>query len=258
MKVLRWSQGGRSWQPVESEAPEGLGGAQVGLYEVLMTSASAYALSLHADRIARSWERLTGGPFSAEDVPPLPDVRAEVIRQQWPALRFEVRKFAEASAVAQIRRRDKPSLKPPLRLLPIEAGATDAAYPHKSVERDHLRRAYERAVAAGADDALFVVGGEVRESAQAFVGFVTAEALVLPPLRQDVLPSTTRTAAADWCREKGHTVIERPIRMGELGDGALIYGNALIGLVAAFPVGRLAVPLPGWFDAPSIGRRLSE
>ena len=81
MTVLRWSQVGRSWEPVEGEAPEGLGGAQVGLYETLMTSASAYALSLHADRIARSWERLTGRPFSAEAVPPLPDVRAEVIRQ---------------------------------------------------------------------------------------------------------------------------------------------------------------------------------
>ena len=53
-------------------------------------------------------------------------------------------------------------------------------------------------------------------------------------------------------------MIERPIRMSELGDGTLIYGNALIGLVAAFAVGRLAVPLPGWFDAPAIGRRLSE
>jgi len=173
-------------------------------------------------------------------------------------LRFEVRKFADESTVAQIRRRDKPSVKPPVQLLPIEVDAVDAAYPHKSVERDHLRRAYERAVAAGADDALFVVGGEVRETAQAFVGFVTAEALVLPPLRQDVLPSTTRTAAADWCRENGRAVIERPIRMGELDDGTLIYGNALIGLLPAFVAGRAAVPLPGWFDAPAIGRRLSE
>ena len=77
MTVFRWSQVGRSWRPVEGEAPEGLDSAQVGLYEVLMTSASAYALSLHADRIARSWERLTGRPFSSEAVPPLPDVRAE-------------------------------------------------------------------------------------------------------------------------------------------------------------------------------------
>jgi branched-subunit amino acid aminotransferase/4-amino-4-deoxychorismate lyase len=258
MTVLRWSQVGRSWQPVEDEAPEGLGGAQVGLYEVLMTSASAYALSLHADRIARSWEQLTGRPFSAEDVPPLPDVRAEGLRQQWPALRFEVRRFPDGSTVAQIRRRDRPAVEPPLRLLPMEADAADAAYPHKSVERDHLRRAYERAIAAGADDALFVVGGEVRETAQAFVGFVTAEALVLPPLRLDVLPSTTRTAAADWCRENGHAVIERPIRMSELGDGTLIYGNALIGLVPAFPAGRPSGPLPAWFDAPAIRRRLSE
>ena len=81
---------------------------------------------------------------------------------------------------------------------------------------------------------------------------------MLPPLRQDVLPSTTRTAAADWCRENGRAVIERPIRMGELDDGTLIYGNALIGLLPAFVAGRAAVPLPGWFDAPSIGRRLSE
>ena len=257
MTVFRWSQVGRSWQPAEGEAPEGLGGAQVGLYETMMASASAYALSLHAHRIARSWERLTGRPFPAETIPPLSDVCAEVTRQGWPALRFEVRHFADGSAVAQIRRRDKPALTPPVRLLPVEYGASDVAYPHKSVERDHLKRALEAAVAAGADDALFVVGGEVRETAQAFLGFVTAGALVLPPLRQDVLPSTTRTAAADWCRDTGHAVVERPIRVSELGDGALLYGNALIGLVAAFAVGRPAVPLPDWFDARAIERRLT-
>lgn len=36
----------------------------------------------------------------------------------------------------------------------------------------------------------------------------------------------------------------------------LIYGNALIGLVPAFPAGCPAVPLPAWFDAPAIERRL--
>src|SRR5262245_49736133 len=53
MAVIRWSDAGRSWGSVDGEAPEGLGGAQVGLYEVLMTSASPYALALHADRVAR-------------------------------------------------------------------------------------------------------------------------------------------------------------------------------------------------------------
>jgi branched-subunit amino acid aminotransferase/4-amino-4-deoxychorismate lyase len=258
MAVFRWSEAGRSWRPVEGDPPEGLGGAQIGLYETLMTSASAYALALHADRIARSWERLTGRPFSAEPIPPLLDGRAEAIRQQWPALRFEVRRFADARTVAQIRRRDKPSVKPLLQLLLVEFGASDAAYPHKSVEREHLKQAYERAVAAGADDVLFIVGGEVRETAQAFVGLVTPEALVLPPLGQDVLPSTTRTAAADWCRDNDRAVIERPIRMDELGGGALICGNALMGLLPAFAAGRQAVPLPGWFDAPAIERRLTE
>jgi branched-subunit amino acid aminotransferase/4-amino-4-deoxychorismate lyase len=258
MAVFRWSEAGRSWRPVEGDPPEGLGDAQIGLYETLMTSASAYALALHADRIARSWERLTDRPFSAEPVPPLLDGCAEAIRQQWPALRFEVRRFADARTVAQIRRRDKPSVKPPLQLLPVEFGASDAAYPHKSVEREHLKQAYERAVAAGADDVLFIVGGEVRETAQAFVGLVTAEALVLPPLGQDVLPSTTRTAAADWCRDNDRAVIERPIRMDELGGGALICGNALMGLLPAFAAGRPAIPLPDWFDAPAIERRLAE
>jgi branched-subunit amino acid aminotransferase/4-amino-4-deoxychorismate lyase len=73
-----------------------------------------------------------------------------------------------------------------------------------------------------------------------------------------VLPSTTRTAAADWCLEHGRGVIERPIRTDELGSGALIYGNALLGLVPAFPAGHKAVPLPAWFDAPAIERRLAE
>jgi branched-subunit amino acid aminotransferase/4-amino-4-deoxychorismate lyase len=237
--------------------PEGLGGAEVGLYETLMTSASAYALGLHADRIARSWERLTGRPFARENVPSLRDARAQAIRQQWPGLRFEVRRFADGSTVAQIRRRDKPSVHPPVRLLPVEFDTPDAAYPHKSVDRQQLMLAYQRAVAAGADDALFVVGGEVRETAQAFVGLVTVEALVLPPLGEDVLPSTTRTAVADWCRENGRAVIERPIRMDELDRGTLIYGNALVGLLPAVLVGRPAAPLPAWFSAPGIERRLA-
>jgi len=258
MTVLCWSEGDRAWRPVQGEAPEGLDGAEVGLYETLMTSASAYALGLHADRIARSWQRLTGRPFAGEKVPPLHDARAEAIRQQWPGLRFEVRKFADGSAVAQIRRRDKPSVRPPVRLLPVELDGPDAAYPDKSVERQHLMPAYQRAVAAGADDALFVVGGEMRETAQAFVGLVTVDALVLPPLRADVLPSTTRTAAADWCRENGRAVIERPIRLAELDGGTLVYGNALIGLLPALLAGHAAAPLPAWFSAPAIERRLAE
>ena len=258
MTALRWDQGARSWRPVEGEAPEGLDGAQVGLYETMMTSASAYALSLHADRIARSWGRLTGRSFPSEPVPPLPDVRAEVIRHGWPALRFEVRRFADGRTVAQIRRRDRPVVNSPVRLWPIVSSGSDSAYPHKSVERDHLKRAHEGAVGAGADDALFVVDGEVRETAQAFLGFVTSETLVLPPLREDVLPSTTRTAVAEWCRDRGRPVLERPIEVSELGRGALIYGNALTGLLTAVPVGCPAVPLPGWFDAGAIDRRLSE
>jgi branched-subunit amino acid aminotransferase/4-amino-4-deoxychorismate lyase len=258
MPVLRWSEAGRSWRSLEEESPEGLGSAEVGLYEVLLTSASAYALALHADRIARSWTLLTGRPFSAEAVPSLPEARAEVIRRRWPAFRFEVRRFADGSTVAQIRRRERPSVKPPLRLLPVDCGPAAAAYPHKSVDRRHLMEAHEQAVEAGADDALMVVGGEVREAAQAFVGLVTAEALVLPPLRQNVLPSTTRTATADWCREEGRAVIERPIRIDELAGGALIWGNALVGLVPAYAAGGPVTPLPDWFDAPAIERRLAE
>jgi hypothetical protein len=259
MAVLRWSDAGRAWRPVEGDPPEGLGGAAVGLYETLLTSVSAYALALHANRIARSWELLTGGPLSAAAVPPLSEARAEARRQQWPGLRFDVRWFPDGSAGAEIRRRDRPPMKPPpLPLLPMEFGAAAAAYPHKSAEREHLTQAYRQAVAAGAHDALLVVGGEVREAAAAFVGLVTAEALVLPPLRQNVLPSTTRTAVAEWCRERGRGVIERPIRVDELGGGALIYGNALIGLVPAYAAPGPAGALPGWFDAPAIERRLAE
>lgn len=258
MTVLRWSEATQAWREVEGAAPEGSGGAQVGLYETLMTSASAYALSLHADRIARSWQTVTGRPFTGEKVPSVHDARAEAIRRQWPGLRFEVRRFPDGSAVAQIRRRDKPSVSPPVRLLPVGLAGFDTGYPHKSVDREHLTEAYRRAVAAGADDALFVVGAEVRETTQAFVGFVSGEALALPPLRDDVLPSTTRTAAAEWCRDAGRTVIERPITIDEIDGGTLIYGNALIGLLPAFIVGRTAVPLPAWFSVLAIERRLTE
>jgi len=258
MTVLRWSDAARAWQPVPGGSPEGLDGAEVGLYETLLTSASRYALGLHADRIARSWQQLTGKPFPTDTVPSLGDARTEAIRQQWPGLRFEVRSFADGRAVAQIRRRDKPLVTPPVRLLPVELDGSEGAYPHKSVDRQHLTRVLQGAIAAGADDALFVVRGEVRDTAQAFVGFVTADALVLPPLRADVLPSTTRTAAADWCREHGRAVIERPIRADELDAGALIYGNALIGLLPAVVVERAPTSLPAWFSVAAIERRLAE
>jgi branched-subunit amino acid aminotransferase/4-amino-4-deoxychorismate lyase len=258
MTVFRWSEADQAWRPVEGEAPEGLGDAAVGLYETLLVSASAYALALHADRIGRSWQRLTGRPFASEKAPSLLDARGEAIRQQWPGLRFEVRQFHDGSAVAQIRRREKPSMSPPVRLLPVEFDRHEAAYPHKSVDRRHLTQAYQRAVAAGADDALFVIGGEVRETAQAFVGLVTNEALLLPPLREDVLPSTTRTAAGDWCRDNRRAVIERPIGMHDLDTGTLIYGNALIGLLPAVVVGRVTTPVPAWFSAPEIEKRLVE
>jgi len=258
MTILRWSDAARAWRPVPGGSPEGLDGAEVGLYETLLTTASPYALGLHADRIARSWRRLTGKPFPTDTLPSLGDARAEAIRQQWPGLRFEVRSFADRRAVAQIRRRDKPSVAPPVLLLPVELDGPDGAYPHKSVDRQHLTRALQGAVAAGADDALFVVRGEVRETAQAFVGFVTADALVLPPLREDVLPSTTRTATADWCCEQGRAVIERPISADELDAGTLIYGNALIGLLPAVVVGRAPTSLPAWFSAAAIERRIAE
>ena len=258
MTAVRWSEEAQAWCEVLGEDAEGLAGAEVGLYEVLLASASAYALGLHADRIARSWYRLTGRPFATEKVPSLGEARAEARRQAWPGLRFEVRSFAGGSAVAQIRRRDRPPVAPPVRLFPVELDGPDGAYPHKSVDRRHLTRAAQRAAAAGADDALFVVRGEVREAAQAFVGFVTAEALVLPPLREDVLPSTTRTAAAHWCRAEGRAVVERPIAIDELDGGTLIYGNAVIGLLSAYLADRPASPLPGWFDATAIERRLAE
>jgi hypothetical protein len=148
MAVLRWSGTGRSWHLLEGEPPAGLGGAQVGLYEVLTTAASAYALGLHADRVARSWKRLTGRPLSAEALPTLHDAWAEAMRQPWPALRFDVQRFPDGSVTAEIRRRDKPPVKPPVSLLAVASGAADAAYPHKSADRTHLVRAYERASTA--------------------------------------------------------------------------------------------------------------
>lgn len=258
MAVLRWSQASRAWRPVEGEAPEALGDDRVGIYETLLTSASPYAIRLHGDRIARSWERLTGRRLAAEPVPALPEARAEAIRQRWPAVRFEVRLPASGQAIAQIRRREKLHARPPVRLLPVELPASASAYPHKSVDRSHLARALERAIAAGADDVLFVAGGEVRETAQAFVALVTRDGLLLPPLRDDVLPSTTRTAVAEWCRERGRAVVERPIGTAELDGGTLIYGNALLGLVPACALGHVGAPLPDWFDAAAIERRLSE
>jgi branched-subunit amino acid aminotransferase/4-amino-4-deoxychorismate lyase len=257
MTVLRWGADDRTWRPVESDAPEGMDGAAVGLYETLLTSASAYALGLHADRIATSWRRLTGRPFAAEPLPRVDEGRAEAIRQGWPGLRFEVRRFADGRAVAQIRRRERPAVRPPVRLLPVVTEDGDSAYPHKSVDRHHLTQVYRQALASGADDALFVIDGEVRETTQAFVGLVTAEALVLPPLREDVLPSTTRTAVADWCREQGRAVRERPIPVEELERGTLIYGNALLGLLPAVRAGHEAAPLATWFDAAAIERRLA-
>lgn len=78
-----------------------------------------------------------------------------------------------------------------------------------------------------------------------------------PRLRDDVLPGTTRAAVAEWCRDRGRAVVERPIGTAELGTGTLVYG-ALLGLVPAFAVGRAPGDLPGWFDALANERRLTR
>jgi branched-subunit amino acid aminotransferase/4-amino-4-deoxychorismate lyase len=259
MAVIRWSEASQAWEPVEGEEmPTGLDGAEVGLYETLMISATAYGLSLHADRVARSWELVTGKPLAATPLPSLAAARDEARRRGWPALRFDVRRFPDGTIVAEIRRRTRIPATPPLPLLVVSFDSADAAYPHKSADRARLTRASAQATAAGAHDALLVVDGEVREAAGAFVGLVTAEGLLLPPLRQHVLPSTTRTATAEWCRDQGRGVQERPIRVDELDGRALVYGSALTGVHPAYVAGQSPLALPGWFDPAAIERRLAE
>jgi branched-subunit amino acid aminotransferase/4-amino-4-deoxychorismate lyase len=142
--------------------------------------------------------------------------------------------------------------------LTVDTLTDDAALVGCDEATANLVQAHARAVAASTDDAPFVAGNEVRGTAQAFVALVTADALVLPPLRGEVLPSTTRTACAGWCAEQRRAVIERPIALDELRRGALIYGNALLGLVLGVAAGGPVVPLPAWFDPPAIERRLTE
>lgn len=253
--VLRWNRETKIWQPADGEVEDGPAGEEIGLFETLRTDATGYALGIHGQRIVRSWGAL-GGSIPFPDVPGLPQAAEAARAQNWFAFRYEVRGYAGGRAELYLRCREQPPRVAVVRLWPVHLDES-AAYPHKVVDRRVLMQAYERAVAHGADDALIVVQGEVRETARAFVGLAAASGLILPPLRSSILPSTTRMILGAWCREQGRSVTEEILPLADLtAKGCVIYGNAVIGVLPAQVLPSPASGLPRWLDTDAIQRRM--
>ncbi len=71
------------------------------------------------------------------------------------------------------------------------------------------------AIAAGADEAVFIEDGLVSECSASNVLMVSRGSLITAPVGPKVLPGITRQILLDLAREAGITAIERPFSEGE-------------------------------------------
>jgi amino-transferase class IV len=263
-EALIWSPEERTWRP----SPETPADAAIGLYEALRADVTPEALQANQIRIARSLSAATPpssvtGSRGNEWPNGLPTVLDGLVRiraMSWFAFRFEVRGIGEGRFTARVLRRDRPELGTPVRLMPVATEPEDAAYPHKFIRREHLTRWRQAALDFGADDAIVVVGDNVREAATAFVARVDQDSVSFPPLAANVLPSTTREMLARWLAPRGIKVIEREFGLTAPPgtDTGWIWGNAIAGILPAVIVSspdalrRHEARLPSWLDLAAI------
>jgi len=263
--ALIWAPKARTWQP-PTEIPAD---TPIGLYEALRADVTAEALRANQARIASSLRACAArarAPWGLGDgewpdgLPTVADGIAHLREIGWFACRFEVRGTPDGRFTASLLRRDRPILGNPVQLMPVSTGAEDAAYPHKYLRRENLTRWRQAALDAGADDALFVVGGWVREATAGFVGRVEEGSISVPPLAADVLPSTTRQMLARWLDPLGIAVLERDFSLPTMPDAGVgwIYGNAIAGILPAVIASRSDTPrahdarLPPWLDLAAV------
>lgn len=98
---------------------------------------------------------------------------------------------------------------------------------HKTTSRLAYHLAREEARAARADEALLATpAGHVLEGAVSNLFAVVGDAVVTPPLSQNVLPGITRAVVLERCAALGIPLRERPLGRGELsGNEVFVTGS---------------------------------
>jgi D-alanine transaminase len=197
-----------------------------GVYEVLRVYAGkAFAVDRHLQRLSRSCEGIEIAlPQSRERI-------AGIIQQ----LVSESR-LADGIVYLQVTR----GVAPRGHAFPIDTPPTLIAYTRAmsftrlarqrviSVDDDRWQRCWiksiallpnvlakQKAVRAGADEAIFVDGGAVQEGSTSNVAIVVGKTLVTPPVGKKVLPGVTRAVLIEVARSIGMDVEERAFTLEE-------------------------------------------
>lgn len=114
--------------------------------------------------------------------------------------------------------------------------------------------AKERAVRAGAFEALLVRDGVVTEGASANLFAVIGDVIRTHPADQRILPGITREIVLELCAEQGLPVSERPIALGELAEARELFLTATT--IDVMPVVRVDARAVGNGRPGPIARRL--
>ncbi len=127
----------------------------------------------------------------------------------------------------------------PIRLATVVAAAPRPAAWAGLKSLNHLAYVLAAAEAArsGADEALLVYDGRVKETTAANVFLVRAGAIATPPLAEGILAGVTRDWVIALARECGLAVEERPIASAEVAEAEEIFmSGSVSGLRAASAV----------------------
>jgi D-alanine transaminase len=191
-----------------------------GVYEVLRVyGGKAFAVDLHLQRLARSCDGIE------ITLPQTHEQIADVIRQL-----VTQSGLVDGIVYLQVTR----GVAPRGHAFPIDTPPTLIAYTRAmsftrlarqrviSVEDDRWQRCWiksiallpnvlakQKAVRAGADEAIFLEGGQVQEGSTSNVAIITGKTLITPPVGKKVLPGVTRAILLDVAREIGMGVEER-------------------------------------------------
>ncbi len=141
-----------------------------------------------------------------------------------------------------------PSDPRPLRLKSIELAAPRPVAWAGLKSLNHLPYVLAAAAAAraGADEALLVYEGLVKETTAANVFLVLAGRLLTPPTSEGILAGVTRDFVLDLARRLSLEVVERPIRTAEAAAAAEIFvSGSVAGLRAVAELDARPVGSPG-------------
>lgn len=206
-----------------------------GVYEVLRVyGGEAFAVDLHLQRLARSCEGIEITLHHAHEQ--LAGIIQQLVTQS---------RLVDGIVYLQVTR----GVAPRGHAFPIDTQPTLIAYTRAmsftqlarqrviSVEDDRWQRCWiksiallpnvlakQKAVRAGADEAIFVDGGQVQEGSTANVAIISVNTLITPPVGKKVLPGVTRAILIEVARSIGMRIEERTYSLDEAyaADEALL------------------------------------